>query len=431
MAGGKKKAPSGALADDRKGRWVGRTVLMDITERKDLEETLHKSEQEKMDILDSLVEHVICHDLELRVLWANKAACESVHMKREDLMGRYCYEVWADRNSPCEDCPGKKTLKTGQPQIVEKMTPDGRYWYIQSQAIRDSNGHITGMTEFTLDITTRRRAEEALQKAKDELEIRVGERTAELEKLNEELRKEIEKRKEFEAELRSRGEKILKEQNQRKYLSKKLVETLERERQAIARALHDEVGQILTKLHMDLDYAMENAGGREPVQANVLAEIQNSISEAMDFISGLARGLTPHVLENLGLIPAIRSMLNKVRQKSDVHFYFHTEGIPRQMDPEKALTIYRIAQEAVTNCLRYARANHITINLKGNIGFFLLAVEDDGIGFNYEDLSVEKSERERLGIMIMNERAVQVGGEFRIESKPGKGTRVIAEIPVE
>jgi PAS domain S-box-containing protein len=158
-------------------------------------EELRKNEQEKTAILDSLVEHVVYQDKEMKILWANRAACESVQMKREDLLGQYCHDIWADRQSPCEDCPVRIAHDTKQPQQVEKMTPDGRWWYIQGHQIRDHSGHVMGTTEITLDITDRKRAEEALRNAKDELEIKVGQRTAELVEANAELSHEIEERK--------------------------------------------------------------------------------------------------------------------------------------------------------------------------------------------------------------------------------------------
>jgi PAS domain S-box-containing protein len=161
------------------------------------------NEQEKEAILDSLTEHVVYHDQEMRILWANRAACESAHLKREDLLGRYCYEVWAGRRSPCEDCPIIKVRETGQPQMVEKMTPDGRWWFIHGYPVRDGNGHVVGTSEIALDITGRRRAEEALHKAKDESEMRVEERTAELIEVNEQLRKEIAVRKKTEKDLQA------------------------------------------------------------------------------------------------------------------------------------------------------------------------------------------------------------------------------------
>jgi len=128
-----------------------------------VERVLKEKEQEKQTILDSLVEHVIFHDMEMKVQWANQAACDSVGMTREELLGRYCYELWAKRSDACEDCPVKLARQTGQPQAIEKTTLDGRSWYVQGSPVLDSNGHLLGMVELTLDITQRKRIEEELR----------------------------------------------------------------------------------------------------------------------------------------------------------------------------------------------------------------------------------------------------------------------------
>jgi len=128
-----------------------------------VERVLKQKEQEKQTILDSLVEHVIFHDMEMKVQWANQAACDSVGMTREELLGRYCYELWAKRSDACEDCPVKLARQTGQPQAIEKTTLDGRSWYVQGSPVLDSNGHLLGMVELTLDITQRKRIEEELR----------------------------------------------------------------------------------------------------------------------------------------------------------------------------------------------------------------------------------------------------------------------------
>jgi len=128
-----------------------------------VERVLKQTEQEKQTILDSLVEHVIFHDMEMRVQWANQAACDSADMTREELVGRHCYELWAKRSEACEDCPVKLARQTGQPQAIEKTTPDGRSWYVQGSPVLDSNGHLLGMVELTLDITQRKRIEEELR----------------------------------------------------------------------------------------------------------------------------------------------------------------------------------------------------------------------------------------------------------------------------
>jgi PAS domain S-box-containing protein len=167
------------------------------------------TEHEEKAILDSLLEHVVYQDTKHRILWANQAACNSAGMTRDGVIGRCCYDVWAGRESPCEDCPVAKARQTGKPETVEKMTPDGRWWYIQGYPVRDDRGHIMGVTELTLDITDRKKAEVALRAARDGLQQRVEERTSELLSRNEQLKLENKERKRAEEALRD-SEKTLK-----------------------------------------------------------------------------------------------------------------------------------------------------------------------------------------------------------------------------
>ncbi|CAB5104496.1 hypothetical protein D3OALGA1CA_4767 [Olavius algarvensis associated proteobacterium Delta 3] len=115
-------------------------------------------------VLDSLLEHVVYHDLDMRVTWANRAACQSARMTLDELVGRHCFRVWGCRDDPCEECPVLRARETGEPHAVEKQTPDGRLWYLQGFPIIDAGGNVVGMLELSLDITDRkRRAEEQLR----------------------------------------------------------------------------------------------------------------------------------------------------------------------------------------------------------------------------------------------------------------------------
>ena len=136
-------------------------------EYKRKERALQVPEQDKEAILNSLLEHVIHQDTEMKILWANRAACESVNLTHEELVGRHCYEVWPQRSDPCPDCPVKKAIETCQPQEIEKTTPDGRSWFIRGYPLRDSNGKINGGIEVTLEVTDRKWTEDAL-KERDE-----------------------------------------------------------------------------------------------------------------------------------------------------------------------------------------------------------------------------------------------------------------------
>jgi PAS domain S-box-containing protein len=150
------------------GQLVGTVaVYTDITERKQAAEALRDAKQEKETILDSLVEHVVHQDTEMRILWANHAACESVNMTRQELIGRFCHEVWAERQDPCPDCPVMQAMRSGQPHEVEKTTPDGRGWFIRGYPVRDEGGNIIGGVEITLEITELERAEQALREREE------------------------------------------------------------------------------------------------------------------------------------------------------------------------------------------------------------------------------------------------------------------------
>jgi PAS domain S-box-containing protein len=138
-----------------------------LTERKYVEKPMAASEKETETILNSLVEHVVHQDTELKVLWANRAACESVNLTSEEIVGSHCYEIWAERVDPCPDCPVMKAMKTCHPEEVEKYTPDGRAWTIRGYPVLKTSGEIVGAIEVTLDITDRKKAEEALKKSEE------------------------------------------------------------------------------------------------------------------------------------------------------------------------------------------------------------------------------------------------------------------------
>lgn len=130
---------------------------------------LEKSEEilEKEAILNTLVEHVVHENREMEILWANRAACDSAGISREELIGSHCYEIWPRRSDPCPDCPVVKAMETGQPQEVEKTTPDRRSWFIRGYPLRDEKGNIIGGIESTLEITERKRAEAALKESEE------------------------------------------------------------------------------------------------------------------------------------------------------------------------------------------------------------------------------------------------------------------------
>jgi len=139
----------------------------EAAQRKGIEEAMKGDEEEKGAILDTLVEHIVHEDTTMKILWANRAACESAGLTSDEIMGRHCYEIWPQRKEPCPDCPVVKAMETGRPQEVEKLTPDGRAWFIRGYPLRDEKGEIAGAVEVTLEITKHKRAEEALRESEE------------------------------------------------------------------------------------------------------------------------------------------------------------------------------------------------------------------------------------------------------------------------
>ena len=128
-------------------------------ERRNIFARLKHSEAEKLAILESISELVTHQDTNLKILWTNRFAAESVGMTPEKLIGLHCYEVWPHRSQPCPGCPVKKAIKTGQPQNAEMTTPDGRIWFIRGYPLKDKSGNVNGAVEVTLEITGRKKAE--------------------------------------------------------------------------------------------------------------------------------------------------------------------------------------------------------------------------------------------------------------------------------
>ncbi|MCF8145872.1 MAG: PAS domain S-box protein [Deltaproteobacteria bacterium] len=142
-------------------------VAIDITKLKEAEKAIKDAEIEKTTILDHQPDHAVLQDVGGRILWANLAACQSVAMQREELTGKFCYEIWQRRQDACPDCPVRKSLATGKLETVVKTTPDGKIWRIQGIPILNEKGEIIRALEPSEDITEKTRQEELLKQSEE------------------------------------------------------------------------------------------------------------------------------------------------------------------------------------------------------------------------------------------------------------------------
>jgi len=224
-------------------------------------------------------------------------------------------------------------------------------------------------------------------------------------------------------------EELQRKEEVRGQLLRKIITAQEEERQRIARELHDEAGQALTSLLIGLK-STERAANLAQVQA-LAADLRKVVLQTLDEIHDLALELRPSVLDDLGLVPALQRYVSSCPVRFGFQADFLTTGMDsRRLPQELETTLYRIAQEALTNVARHAKATHASVLLQRRGGTMVLVVEDNGVGFDVP-AAIASQQRERLGLYGIEERASLVGGRLTVESRPGEGTTVSVEIPLE
>jgi signal transduction histidine kinase len=213
--------------------------------------------------------------------------------------------------------------------------------------------------------------------------------------------------------------------NRLQALSRRLMEVQEIERRHIARELHDEIGQILTAMKLLLDMA---ANMPAESGASHLRDAQDLVSQLMDRVDALSLDLRPAMLDDLGLLPALLWHFQRYTVQTQVQVDFTHAGIGRRFPPEIETGVYRIIQEALTNVARHAKVNEVTVRLWADEGILSVQVEDHGAGFVYDSGTASGTSS---GLTGMHERAVLLGGRLTVESAPGAGTRLAAELPLQ
>jgi PAS domain S-box-containing protein len=205
--------------------------------------------------------------------------------------------------------------------------------------------------------------------------------------------------------------------------SRRLVETQEAERQRIARELHDQTGQMLTGLKLLLQMA-----ARLPTEdvRRTLAEAEGLVNDVMRHVHSMSLDLRPAILDDLGLLPALGWQFGQFTGQTSISVNFRHNGLDRRLIPEVELAAFRIVQEALTNVARHAGVSEVAVRLWLDDGRLYAHVEDRGIGFDPGAACA----RGHTGLAGMNERVLSLGGQLRVESAPGDGTSVLAELPI-
>jgi signal transduction histidine kinase len=207
-------------------------------------------------------------------------------------------------------------------------------------------------------------------------------------------------------------------------LSRRLVEVQEEERRHLARELHDGIGQTLTCLA----FAFEAAASAPPETATAkLGEVRGLLEEALSQVRELSFSLRPALLDHLGLLPALGSLIERYTARTGVCVNFRQAGCSGRLAPELETAAYRIAQEALTNVARHAGVREAVVRVWVHAETLAVQVEDEGVGFDPPAMRIAGRSH---GLAGMHERARLLGGRLVIESAPGSGVHLLAELPL-
>jgi signal transduction histidine kinase len=207
-------------------------------------------------------------------------------------------------------------------------------------------------------------------------------------------------------------------------LSRKLVNLQEAERRLIAHELHDKIGQDLTGLQFVLLLGKE---GSEADRVRAFGEAQDLVSNLMSQVRELSLNLHPAMLDDLGLLPALRGHFERYQQQTGIQIHFDTKNVDRRFPAEIELAAFRLVQESLTNVARHADVKEAAVITSADTLSLFILIEDHGQGF---DMDLLKDSERSFGVTGMRERTYQVGGKFEFFSKPGQGTRIVAIFPI-
>ena len=377
---------------------AGVLVSTFVFKQKRTEQDLRESEEKYRDLyMNAPNAYFSINAKDGSILMFNTAALKLLGYDGDTLMGMKVFDLYSDKPHGISKAQMVfQRLEKGElirdVELQMKHKDGTTVWVnLSVEPIKDSNGNVIEFRSMPIDITDRKRAEESLKLA---------------------------------------NEKLLKEHSQRKLLSKRLIELLEKDRYDVAMELHDHIGQTLASLKINLetiDYRFKHIDTE--LRAIIKAAEEKTVQAIRD-IKNISHGLMPSILDSFGLLPSLRELFADVQGHGDIKINFFNKNVPKQFDKAKELAIYRIVQEALTNIVKHAKAKNVFVNLlkKGNAIF--VSVEDDGIGFDQEEtMKIEKG-KGSLGLIIMRERAIQLDGELTIESQVGKGTNLLLEVPI-
>lgn len=352
-----------------------------IAERKQAEVALRESEERYRELFENARDAIYVHDLDGAYIRVNKAAERLSGYSREEIVGHNFWEFIApDHIKHVREHFCTKLAQRGETTYeCDVISKDGRRVPVEvsSRAIYE-NGVLVGVQGMARDVTERKWAQDALQ-----------------------------------------------------MFSRQLIEAQEDERRRIARELHDQIGQVLTAVKMNL-YTVQQVCSSSETRSYVKDNIE-AVDEALRLVRDLSVDLRPPVLDDLGLATAIRWYVDRYTRRTglNVAVVIDLPDENERFSRELETACFRIAQEALTNVVRHANAQHVLVQLEKEGSVLFLTIKDDGVGFDFDCLRQREPRATTLGLVSMHERAHAAGGIIYIDSKPRQGTEIRLSIPLE
>jgi PAS domain S-box-containing protein len=372
-------------------------------------------------LLDSVKDYaIVTLDLAGRIETWNAGACQVFGYRSDEVIGQP-FDILFTPEDRAVGAPA-----TELQQALEDGAANDERWLIRKNGSRffaggtvstilGESGAASGFVKIAHDMTEFRRYGEGLRRIQDNLEERVAQRTSELAAANVSLEAEVVQRRSGEEHVRS--------------LLRRLVTVQEDERRRIARDLHDHLGQQMTALRLNLDSlkAHPESLGDMDVRIETADRLATQLEADVDF---LAWELRPAGIDELGLAATLQRFIAEWSHHYGIDGEFHSSGLDgARLGVDVEINLYRIAQEALNNVYKHAKATCVDMILERRQNNIVLIVEDNGTGFDPGDTVTHGTDRD-LGLIGMRERASLTGGTLDIESAPGKGTTIFVRIPL-
>ncbi len=446
---GKKRTKNGRVIDvqvdwiykrDTQGQVTGFTsIITDITERKRAEQALLESERQsseqlaELELLYRTAPLGLCHmDSDLRYLRCNEKLAEINGISSADHIGRTLREIVPEIAGTMESVY-YQVIESGDPAIDVEVTgatdadpQKVRHFSASYYPVKSEDGVVYGVSSIVQDITERKRAEEALKDAHNQLEGRVQERTKDLANAIGALKTEITERKRAEEALRESDAVLRRNQKDIQDLAGKLLTAQEEERRRLARELHDDLTQRLAVLAIEagkLEGQLESSGGGVPEK---LRDMKEQMVKLAADVHTISRQLHPSILDDLGLVSAIESECTSFSEREGIRVKYESKNVPAVLPKDVALCIYRIIQESLRNIAKHAQTREAHVTLTGNDGGIHLSIKDTGIGFH----PAQGRGKPGLGLASMEERVRLIQGDLSVQSRPGQGTVIEVRVPL-